>query len=129
VFVAALTRGACLARCPEYEARLFSDGYVEFEGLKNTTVHGRATGNVPKGRVEEVRAALKLAGVGGMLPEYARPEVTDQPTVTVRFVEDGVERTVRHMTGDMNAPETLLILENHLDQLLETERWVKPPTR
>ena len=54
-------------------------------------------------------------------PNFVKQTSSDAPTVVLTFKG----HTVRHYRGDLDAPEELTKLEDDLDALLGTERWIK----
>jgi hypothetical protein len=116
--VASIQRGPCFGRCPVYEARLYADGVVAWNGVRAVAVTGQATATVSPATVAEVRAALARAGFAQLQPRYDQPRVDDLPWVEVG---DGARRVRR--TTDV-APAALLTLEAELDRLLGTAGWI-----
>jgi hypothetical protein len=116
--VASIQRGPCYGQCPVYEARLYADGVVAWNGVRAVAVTGQATATVPPATVAAVQAALARAGFGQLQLRYEKPRVDDLPWVEVG---DGVRRVRR--TTDVAPPE-LLLLEADLDRLLGTAAWI-----
>jgi hypothetical protein len=53
--------------------------------------------------------------------DYTERNATDLPSV--ELTHEG--RTLRHYHGDASAPEALTKLEDDLDALIGTQRWIK----
>lgn len=118
--IASLERGACLGRCPQYAVRVYSDGLVEFEGRRFVATAEKASATLTAAELKAVRSALEAAHFESFKPAYTRPTTTDLPTV---IVSNG-RKTVRHALGDQTAPASLTRLEQQLDELLHTTRWM-----
>lgn len=127
-----LARTACFGRCPIYRVALYHDGTVRFVGERFTKVTGEATARVPVDSVRALVAAFDAARFL-TLPDTltfgspACPErITDLPSAIVTFATDTQTKQVIHQSGCRGAPEALTALEQRIDAVTVTSRWVGP---
>jgi hypothetical protein len=120
--LASLTRGPCNGACPTYSVRVMADGAVEFEGQRFTSTKGRAVDRLTAQQLAQLEEAFRTAGFDAMQASYRDPHVADLAIITV--THGG--KTVTHSTGD--AQPALKALEDRLDEVIGTSRWVVGPT-
>jgi hypothetical protein len=120
--VASLERGACNGACPTYVVRVFADGAVEFEGRRFTATKGLASDHLTAAQLAQLHEAFRAAAFDSLAPSYRDPHVADQAVITVTHGA----KTVAHSTGE--AQPALKALEDRLDEVLGTSRWVLGPT-
>ena len=115
-----LQRTACMGACPVYVVEVSSDGTVRFKGERHVKV------TEP---VELKLGAEELAKLSGLVEQsdfakwknYMAITTSDMPTVVLTFRG----KSVQHSRGDEKAPEALTKLEDDLDAVIGTDRWVK----
>ncbi len=120
--LASLTRGPCNGACPTYSVRVMGDGAVEFDGQRFTNTKGRAVDRLTAQQLGQLEEAFSTAGFDAMQASYRDPHVADEAIVTVTHAG----KTVTHSTGD--AQPALKALEDRLDAVIGTGRWVVGPT-
>lgn len=124
------------ANCPEYEVRVHGDGVMLFKGWRGVAQPGERAEPVGRELLQHLLAAFKTARFLSLnetyeaVPDGERIVTGDivehlKPTVTITLVLGGESITVRHYLGDTSAPPELTKLEESVDRLLATERWVK----
>ncbi len=118
--LASLSRGPCFGRCPEYQVEVFSDGRVRFEGRRHVATVGEAVGQLDAAQLSALEARFEAARFTDFAGRYERADTTDLPVVVLAYQG----RAVRHALGDSSAPAALTQLEDDVDTLLGTARWV-----
>ncbi|HEY0881896.1 MAG TPA: DUF6438 domain-containing protein [Archangium sp.] len=114
----AMERGPCFGACPVYRVEVFTDGRVRFEGRRHVkmkeTVETRLSG--------EQLAAIseRIKNLGFKWGDYNDPSVTDLPSVRLTIGD----QTLSHAIGDRRAPYKLTKLEDDLDTLIGTAKWI-----
>jgi Domain of unknown function (DUF6438) len=128
--VVTLERGPCFGTCPVYRVSLSSGGTVEFVGTRFVSRAGTDTARVAAGAVESLMQSLETAGFFGLADAYV-PDApacgryhTDAPTVTISVTAPDRSKTVRHDHGCGGAPEQLTGLEQLIDSVAGTARWI-----
>jgi hypothetical protein len=122
--VASLERTACFGSCPIYKVTVYGDGAIDWEGEQFVKVVGHATGRATPDQLSRLRAAFVHAGFTSFKSAYDHETITDQPGAEVSFRDGSRTRTVVHHDGDRSAPPSLSLLEDQIDDILETTRWI-----
>ena len=50
--------------------------------------------------------------------------MTDQPAATTSYHAGDGAKTIRHYYGDTHAPQALRDVEDGIDRIVHTERWI-----
>ena len=118
-----LVRGSCFGDCPSYEVTLFQSGRVLF-GRNIDPDLGPPAERVVPAAVDKIRPLTrKLDGLDIKCCNCA--DMTDMPSATITYRGlDGRMRTIEHYHGCEKAPDWLYAVENEIDAILETERWI-----
>ena len=130
-----LERRPCYGRCPTYVLSISSDGSVVFDGRANVDSSRRVTARVSPDsvaslvRLMEARKFMMLPdryayGVPGCEPYY-----TDAPLVITSLSSGGRTKRVEHDQGCSGAPASLSLIENRIDEIAQSWRWIngRPP--
>jgi hypothetical protein len=119
--IISIERTACFGSCPDYKLTIYGNGSVIYEGRNFVAVEGIRTGTVAP---EDVRALVKHfndINYFSLRDKYV-DQVTDLPTTTTSIRIDGQFKQVVDYYG---APEELKQLENRIDEVANSEVWVK----
>lgn len=124
--VVELSRGPCFGFCPSYRVTLYEDGTLQYEGDTHVKTHGPAWTVVSSAVVEEVRFEFETTGFKLLAKDCCDcTDWTDMPTVTLRYTAPNTQAyEIRHYHGCGAAPQWLTQLENRIDELLHTERFI-----
>jgi hypothetical protein len=118
-----LERGPCVGRCSQYALRINGLGEVVFDGRYLVCAKGRQTARAPRDEIR--RLVLEMVSRGYFdLAWPAGPITTAQPTVITSLRHTGRVREVKHNLGDVNAPLWLKTLEERIDGIAGTSRWL-----
>lgn len=129
-----MSRGPCFGACPMYRVIIGGDGRVRFEGdrfVDSTGVH-RTT--VPAAEVAALFAYANSIGFFA-LPSDITPANeavcggywTDMPSAEVTIEWAVRAHTVSDYHGCPKAPESLRRLEQRIDAVAGTSRWIGGP--
>ena len=119
-----LTRSVCYGRCPAYRVSISTKGIV-FEGHAFVAAAGRHTDTVDPRAVRELAKKFVAADFYSMRGEY-QASVTDNPTYTLSISIDGHKKQVLDYVGSwVGMPEVISELEDDVDDLAHTERWIQ----
>lgn len=119
----ALTRTMCFGWCSEYTVRIFGSGRVDYVGIHYVCTFGEQTATAD---AREVRRLVE-AMIGTGFFDYAwkaGPFRTDSPTVTSVLQHGGRSYALRHYHGDEGAPRWLRAMEDEIDRVAGTARWL-----
>ena len=128
--VVTLERTPCFGTCPVYTVSISRSGMVRFTGRHHTAQTGQATATIPAARVDSLIAELDRAGYFELADAYVMDSpacglyATDSPTVITSVTHGGTTKTIRHDRGCSGAPPELSRLEQRIDEVAETEKWV-----
>jgi hypothetical protein len=121
--VIALERGPCFGKCPEYSVAIYGSGRVEFNGRRYVCAPGHRTAQAS---VADVRSLLEQMLALGYFDFYWRPgsKPSLSDTVISSLNHDGYYRRIEHHSGDREAPLFLEELEERIDRVAGTWRWL-----
>lgn len=121
VFVASIERTPCYGNCPTYKMKIYSDGFVELEGIRGIDFTGNYTTNISQAQVNNFRIRANRTGFMDLEDRYDGM-VTDLPSATTTIVLDGVKKSVYRR---FDYPRSILQFEELFDALLKSQRWSK----
>lgn len=121
--VITLERGPCFGHCPEYTLTLYGSGRIEFDGRHNVCAKGHYTASAPTHEVRRLVAEMLVAGYFDF-DWRAGPLATNESTVTSSLRHEGRTRRIEHYLGDAGAPLLLRTLEDRIDRVAGTWRWL-----
>lgn len=120
-----LTRSGCFGTCPQYSISVDGTGRVEFVGTGFVAVEGKHRTAVSEDTVDKLVAEFKKTDFFSLDPIYMA-SVTDCPTYTLEMSVGDVRMKVVDYVGEaVGMPASVTRLEEHMDELLESERWLK----
>jgi hypothetical protein len=117
-------RTACYGRCPIYRVTVLRDGTVLWEGERFVKTTGKATAKVPPSAMSELAKAFARADFFALHDKYESYDVTDNPSAIVSFDDGKRKKTIRHYHGDSSSPKELYQLEDEIDRIVGTARWI-----
>ncbi len=116
-----LERTICFGFCPDYVVMIHGDGLVEYEGRNFVAVEGRQTARISEESVRELVNEFYSSGFFSLEDRYEQ-QVTDLPSQTTSITIDGKTKTVYRYGFE---PHRLADLEDKIDEIAQTEKWVK----
>ncbi len=119
--VITLERTACYGTCHAYKLTISGEGTVEYEGKQFVNVIGKQTDKISIGKVNELVNTFYNINYFSLKDNYYEP-VTDLPTTTTSITINGKTKTVVDYVG---APQSLKDLENKIDEITNSKRWIK----
>jgi len=122
--VVQLSRSACYGTCPVYGLTVKADGSVSFDGTEYTETIGPANGRIDEDTLKALLQEFKTAKFFELDDEYTSDDcATDHPTVSTALTINGETKEIDHDTG-CDAPQELVTLEQRIDEVVGSERWV-----
>lgn len=127
--VITLERTACFGGCPVYRIWVSADGKVGYEGRAHVRLVGAAAGEVPVSRVQSLLSELERAGYFSFANRYTSAEPTcgrystDSPSAITSVRMEGKTKRIEHDYGCGAAPGALVVLEQRIDEVLNSARW------
>ncbi|GAB5417365.1 MAG: hypothetical protein Crog4KO_29470 [Crocinitomicaceae bacterium] len=129
---ASIERTPCFGRCPTYTLKIYSDGFVEFDGIRDVDMLGKYTTSITQEQMDAILEQANDIAFFSFEDEYDDGMITDLPSTTTTVVKDGKTKSVMRRHG---YPKRLLLLENSIEALIKSERWtsetgeIYPPER
>jgi len=119
-----LKRGACYGTCPSYDVSVSTEG-IEFNGHACVGALGKHTSSVEESSVRQLATKFVEADFYSMDNAY-EASVTDMPFYELSISIDGQKKEVTDYVGRwVGMPEIIRELENDVDALAQTRRWVQ----
>jgi hypothetical protein len=123
-----LERTPCFGTCPFYQLTIDGNGDVTYEGKDFVAVEGTRTTRIDSAKVQELVTAFEDANFFSLEDEYRMP-ATDLPTVITSITLNGRSKRVLHYgldcRGGEPAPDELCELEQKIDEIVNSDQWVK----
>ena len=140
-----MERNHCFGECPVYTLTIQPDGNFFFENVKireknELITKKRIEGTLSEEKINQIVGEINKADFFNLKDSYADgfgncPAFwKDSPDVNLSVSIDGKEKTVFHSLGckeEVNIgeegkiyPQRLYDLENKIDEIVETKRWV-----
>lgn len=119
--VITMERTICFGTCPAYEVAVYGNGTVVYEGFDFVAVEGRRTSQITGEQVEELVNQFYKNGFFSLRDRY-EAQVTDLPSTTTSITIGGSEKSVYRYGFQ---PENLIALEDRIDEIAGTAKWVK----
>jgi hypothetical protein len=124
--LATLERTGCYGECPVYRLTVSTDGSVVYVGTRWVKVVGRREYKLSPAQIADIQSAFERANFMA-LRDYDHVESTDDDWAHVSFSLGGRLKRVRHYHGDNAAPPALSALEDELDRVTDSGRFVGVP--
>lgn len=116
-----MERTGCFGTCPAYSLAIYGNGTVRYEGFLFVAATGIRTDQISEEKVGEIVAEFYRIDYFSLQDRY-EDQATDLPSTTTSIAIAGVKKSVyRYGFG----PEKLIQLENKIDEIVGTERWIK----
>lgn len=120
---------------PSYLLIVSGDGTVQYEGHGSVFVHGKRTGHISNFAMKQMIETFRQAHFFELQDCYCS-RATDLPRRAITFQAGSITRKVTdygfHPSGTdfpegslSGAPQSLVDLENRIEQLANARRWVK----
>lgn len=131
--VITLERTPCFGTCPAYKLTIYDDGKVEYEGKDYVKRKGKAEGQITKAELEALVGEFERIDYLNLADNYTLNSKncpqgwTDNPTAVTSFNRKDKTKKIVHYHGcqGSNVLQQLTALENKIDQVVNTKRWIK----
>ena len=120
-----LERTACYGFCPIYSLTIHGDGTVLYEGEDFVETVGKAETVISREKVEQLISEFEKVDYNSLKDTYTERTITDAPSVITSITRNGKTKTIEHYHGDFNAPEKLTELEDKIDEIVNSDQWIK----
>ena len=123
--VITLERTVCFGACPEYKLTIYGSGTVEYEGKRFVKIEGKRTITISEEKVRHLFSEFEKIDYLSLNDSYEEFMATDMPSAFTSLTVDGKAKTVRHYHGDFSAPKALTELEDKIDEIVNSNQWIK----
>lgn len=132
-----LERTTCFGSCPVYRLEIQDDGTIIYSGREFVTHIGSQTSKMNQQDFQELINAFENYNFFALRNAYLRASnplcgteawdsfVTDGHHTITSIVINGKRIEIDHYGGQLNSPKELEELENLIDELAQSDRWVK----
>lgn len=122
--VASIKRTACYGKCPVYEAKVFSNGLVLFEGEKYADKDGLYEAYILEDQIDNLIAQADSIAFFDMAAVYPSKgfKLHDLPSTHIFIKKEEDEKTV---VNNHAAPKKLRAYELYFDEFLSGLNWNK----
>lgn len=118
----------CFGTCPSYKLVIYENGLVVYEGRDFVGTMGVRTSNIGENKVQQLAAELENSNYFSFQDSYEEYMVTDHPSAITYVKIGNKEKKISHYYGDFNAPRELYELEQRIDEVGKSRRWVEACT-
>lgn len=135
-----MERSGCWKFCPVYKLSIQPDGKVLFEGIQDTETKGKAESVLSRDKMIQLIDEIEKADFFALKNSYTNVSDNcpgygiDAPTVILFINLNGKEKMITHNLGCKEEykidepmkifPQQLFNLENKIDEIIETKRWI-----
>lgn len=123
--VITLERTVCFGACPEYKLSIHGDGTVIYEGMRFVRIEGTVKTTISEHKIQQLVSEFQRIDYFSLEDSYEEHNATDMPSAITSITINGKTKTIRHYHGDFSAPEELTKLEDRIDEIVNTDQWIK----
>lgn len=124
---ASLVRGMCFGTCPSYAVTIYIDGTVLYQGGRFVKVQGARLKKLSPTELAALEEAFEKADYFSLRDSY-RGGSTDCPSTQTSFTREGRTKSLEHNMCAESAPQELTWLEERIDEVSDSVRWVGTDT-
>ena len=124
--LAAIERGACFGRCPEYKATIYKSGYAEYTGRRNVEKIGSYFGRLSNEELLTLKTLMRSNKMEEKDTAYINKYLADFPGWAL-WVSD-LKPTKTIVISHEAPPAEITDFGKGLDQALNSIKWVKKAT-
>ena len=124
-----LRRSECFGVCPAYSLSVSGEGTVSYVGTSYVKVQGVASSQVSVSQVQELVNEMWDAGYFDMVePSPCNSSITDAPSVITSLRLGPQTHRVEHYRGNPCSPRSLTTIEDRIDEVTGSDRWLRCDT-
>lgn len=118
---ATIHRGACFGSCPTYKMTIYTDRFVEYEGIRAVDLIGKYTSTISQEEYDKFIEVAEFIEYMSLEDVYDGP-ITDIPGTRTSIVMNGVRKEVYRR---YEYPKRILKFEELFDNIMKTAQWTK----
>src|SRR3989344_3218798 len=124
-FSVTLERQGCYGTCPIYKVTVKADGSVTYTGERFVGTTGEQTSVIGLDKVKQLVEKINAINYFLLNPEYTRGATFDAGSAVTKVTMNGQTKEILHAFEDTSAPVELTELEDFIDEITNSEQWVK----
>jgi len=114
---------------PEYNITIYGHGKLVYEGKGNVKIIDEVTESIDKDKIAFLLSKFKEIDFFSLNDVYPIDNAEDRPyTIISLFINDEnnkiISKIITHYHGDRNVPRKLIELEDKIDKISKSEKWV-----
>jgi hypothetical protein len=123
--VITLERTVCFGICPDYTLTIYGDGTITYVGRQFVRTQGTRTITISEEKIRQLLSEFQRVDYFSLDDSYEEFMATDMPSAITSLKVNGKTKAVRHYHGDFSAPEQLTELEDRIDEIINSDQWIK----
>lgn len=118
---------------PDYSLTIYGYGALEYNGNENVKVKGKVEEEFDYDKVISLLSKFKSSGFFSLNDVYSVDESAGPPYTVVSISIPGNDgemkaKSITHYDDDENVPNELIKLENQIDEITMSNKWVGKPS-
>jgi PKD repeat protein len=118
---------------PDYSLTIYGHGSLEYYGNENVSTRGKIEEKISRDKVIFLLSEFKKSGFFSLKDVYMVDESLGRSFTIVSISIPGKDgevrtKTISHYQDDSNVPVELKNLEDKIDEIVGSERWIGPPS-
>jgi len=114
---------------PDYTLAIYGNGTVTYEGRDNVKVEGDIKESISDEKIMELLTEFKDSGFFSFESNYLTAGTQGKSLIIISITMptgngNTITKKITHYLGDENVPKELIALENKIDKIVGTERWI-----
>lgn len=132
VVIKLIRKGAGVS--PDYSLTITGKGNITYEGKENVEVKGERTERINEKEIIKLLADFKkidFFSLNDIYPiENSDGRASSIISISITDEKGGMKhKIITHYHGDKNVPRELLNLEDKIDEITESKRWIEKPSK
>jgi hypothetical protein len=123
--VITLERTPCFGQCPVYSLKIKGDGTVIYSGVQFVKITGIQETTISMDAVDQLLMEFEKADYFSLNDSYIKFGKSDMPSANTSITLGGLTKAINHYLGDLTAPKSLTELENKIDEIVNSDQWIK----
>ena len=127
VIIKLIRNGAGIS--PDYSLTIYGYGALEYNGNENVKVKGKVEEEFDYNKVISLLSKFKISGFFSLNDPYSVDESAGPPYTVISISMPGNDgemkiKSITHYDDDENVPNELTKLEEQIDEITMSDRWV-----
>ena len=116
-----LERGPCFGQCPQFKATIYTTGFAEYYGERNTPMTGYYQAKIPKEKVQEFEGLLKRYNMAEADSAYVNKLLADYPAYWLTVSDTKGSRRI--LVNHEEPPVFIMDFTAELERMISQIPW------